>query len=477
MCRIPHTAIHVWVKRAFAKSLRRVTVKRKVSAVHDRESQAMKKSISRPAVTALAFVTAGVGVTTGCSNLNAVSQRANDVATSVAGVSRDDSTEKWVVGLGDSYMSGEAGQWATNSNAMTTNGGWQVGTVDEIYGSTAGSSNSIYRGCHRADSAPMNLGGDWKFKNLACSGATSATVASDKKNQYFKPGIDFEEVPVSDGQSGFGQAHQLQEFAKQHNVDVVTVSIGGNDAGFADVVTNCAKAFLLATPTSDYCRDEKAQQERVTPEAKEALTAKVARALTNVSTAMSNAGYSPDDYRIVYQLPPAPVPAGQDMRWGETYARALVGGCGFYNKDIAWLQKTYDPLLREAMTEGARRAASSGSQPDVRIVDNVDLFDGHRLCELNSTRADGIGNPPPLSTQAGTEWVRNISIADLKLRSDKDALTEPMHPMYWGQRALAACNRAAAQAPDGTAPRTYTCTLNSNKTTDDGEPSVTLTEH
>lgn len=430
----------------------------------------MNRSKSRVTLTAAAMLAVAATVLAGCST----TQSSTPSALANFPVQSDNEVgEKWVVGMGDSYMSGEAGQWATNTTARTSNGGWQVGSAAQVYGSTAAAGDSIYRGCHRAASAPMNFGGDWKYENIACSGATTETVASESQTEYFKPGIDFKEVQTSDGQTGYGQAKALEEFAKTHTVDVIVLSIGGNDAGFGDVINDCVKAFLLATPGSDYCKDKAQQKEQVTAAAKERLTAKVSGAIANISTAMTNAGYSASEYRIVYQLPPAPIAPSSELRWGQTYSRAAIGGCGIYNKDIDWLLNTYAPFIRSAMTEGAYRAAESGGQSDIRVVDNTELFDGHLLCQDGATRMDGEGNPPPESTQINTEWVRLISIGDAKWRSNKDALTEPVHPMYWGQRALAGCNRAAANSPNGEGPQMFTCTLGAGSN-GEGDPNVEL---
>lgn len=251
----------------------------------------MSSSRARIAVAASTALI-GVGAFTGCG--------AQTSTRSVASPDRDDS-ESWVVGIGDSYMSGEGGRWATNTSAMTSNQGYQIGTAKQVYGDTAADSTSIYRGCHRAASAPMAFSDPgWHSQNLACSGAQTFTVASAPETTYFKPGVDFEKVQTADGRIGTGQAAQLQEFATTHNVKAITLSIGGNNAGFADVTSSCVADYLIYT----YCSDQKAQQDRVTPAAKATLVDQLDKALENVHTAMSNAGYSTSDYRVVYQLPP-----------------------------------------------------------------------------------------------------------------------------------------------------------------------------
>lgn len=108
----------------------------------------------------------------------------------------------------------------------------------------------------------------------------------------------------------------------------------------------------------------------------------------------------------------------------------------------------------------AAASVSSGPDPmNIALVDNTSLFGTHMLCQQGATREKGAGNPPPPSTRNTTEWVRVISVLDAKFRSDKDAMSEPMHPMYWGQRALAGCNGAAAVASVGSGLTKFSCAL------------------
>ena len=111
-----------------------------------------------------------------------------------------------VVSLGDSYISGEAGRWAGNSNVSSSK-------VDAL-GSTAYYDNAAntaetISGCHRSKAAEVIIGGGVASKNLACSGAKTATATGGD----FKPGIDF-----YSGSAGQGQALALQNYAATANV-------------------------------------------------------------------------------------------------------------------------------------------------------------------------------------------------------------------------------------------------------------------
>lgn len=390
----------------------------------------------------------------------------------------------FVVGMGDSYMSGEAGQWATNTTTWTTNAGWDVGTPAAVYGKTQLSGPGPYTGCHRAASAPMNYPSSSQLQsiNLACSGAITNTVPqAGVTPTLFKPGIDFypSNGPVdrpnpSADSEGVGQAQLLYEAAKAHRVSIITLSIGGNDAGFADVIQSCLQNFVLFK----YCKDEKANTDRISPEALDALSAKAKGAVDNIETAMSAAGYRASDYKVVYQLPPAPLPQSKDIRYAERTNRQTTGGCGFYNADIDWLLDSYGSALRSAFTSGAQYASADGAL-NLVVVDNTELFAGHRLCEDKANRTgDGTGNPPPTKspdTFTTTEWVRGISITQA-VGPTTDQSTAAMHPMYWGQRALAACAaRASAAMPANPSFTKVTCGLDGPARLVDGVPAVKVT--
>ena len=140
----------------------------------------------------------------------------------------------WVASVGDSYISGEAGRWAGNSNNDSSG-------IDAL-GSTAyydNGSNSAeaISGCHRSKSAEVYIGGGVNGVNFACSGATTST--SDGSS--FKPGLDF----YSNGTKQ-GQALMLQSFAATHNVKMVNISIGGNNFNFASVVQSCVTDWLTS---------------------------------------------------------------------------------------------------------------------------------------------------------------------------------------------------------------------------------------
>jgi hypothetical protein len=195
----------------------------------------------------------------------------------------------WVVTIGDSYISGEAGRWAGSSNASSSRADALGPTA--YYDDSGGTGETINR-CHRSKSAEAYIGGG--VSDLACSGARTAT--SDGSN--FKPGLDF----FDDGAGKQGQAKMLQGFAATHNVKMVVVSIGGNDFNFADIVTTCVADFLYSPSwAKDYCNDDSSVTANFTSANVASVRARIAGAFRNVQTAMRNAGYSDTSWTLLMQ--------------------------------------------------------------------------------------------------------------------------------------------------------------------------------
>src|SRR5580692_13115524 len=117
----------------------------------------------------------------------------------------------WVVSLGDSYISGEAGRWAGNTNESSS----KIDALGETaYYDNAAHTAELIPGCHRSQSAEVYIGGGVDGENLACSGAKTSSFTEEG---LFKPGIDFYN---SEGHEG--QALMLQHYAADHNVKLVT---------------------------------------------------------------------------------------------------------------------------------------------------------------------------------------------------------------------------------------------------------------
>jgi len=365
----------------------------------------------------------------------------------------------YVVTLGDSYISGEAGRWAGSSNASSARADALGPTA--YYDNAAGTGESINR-CHRSRSAEAFIGGGVQGLNLACSGATTATSNGDN----FKPGIDFADL----GGGKVGQAKALQQFAGSHNVRTVVVSIGGNDFNFASVVATCVADFLYSPGWwKDYCNDDSSVTSNFTPANVSAVRAKIAGAFQNVRTAMRNAGYADSSWTLLAQTYPSPIPKASGFRYSQSgYTRQSTGGCGFWNADADWANDVALPTINNAV----RGAATQSGLSNIKILDLSSAFNGRRLCEngVGLYEEQGIASWTSPGAVDKTEWVNQIRTVSTCCSNSPYYIQESLHPNYWAQLATRSCVR---QAYNGGAVRGGTCRI-SGTGLSGGEPRMVL---
>ena len=360
----------------------------------------------------------------------------------------------WVVSLGDSYISGEGGRWAGNSNSSSSS--VDAGGAAAYY-DNGGVAETINR-CHRSTAAEVHVGGGVNSLNLACSGARTATFTDSDGN--FKPGIDFY---ASGGNKG--QALMLQEFAATHNVGMIQLSIGGNNFNFASIVQTCITNFLLSPSWwPNYCYDDSSVSSNFTTANVTNQTNAIVGAINNVKTAMANAGYAPGSYKIVTQTYPSPIPNGSGFRYSQSgYTRQSTGGCGFWNKDADWANATALVKINGAVKSAA---AATGTL----VMDVAAAFNGRRLCEggVNLMENSGKANWTVAGASDATEWIAQVRT--ISTIFGPYYVQESLHPNWWGEKALRNCVR---QAWNGGVPRGGVCTrgtgLNAN-----GEPNMVL---
>ena len=366
----------------------------------------------------------------------------------------------WVVTVGDSYISGEAGRWAGNTNM-----GEQY--IDAL-GPTAYYDNStntaeLIPRCHRSHSAEAYVGNGINGLDLACSGAQTSTFWDSNNN--FKPGLDF----YDDGAGDQGQALMLQNFAATHNVKLVAISIGGNNYNFASIVEDCVADFL-SSPSwwPNYCNDDSSVTSNFTTSNINAQTAAIKGAILNIATAMSHAGYSTAQYSILVQDYPSPLPNGSGFRYSQSgYTRQSTGGCGFWNNDANWANSTALPDINNSVWNAATQ---TGIGNLVRL-ELTSTFNARRLCEntVGLLEEEGLSSWTNAGAVDKTEWINQIRTTST-IGSDY-YIQESLHPNYWGQLALRNCLR---QAYNGGTPRGGTCTRTSTGLTSLGEPVMTL---
>jgi hypothetical protein len=364
----------------------------------------------------------------------------------------------WVVSLGDSAISGEAGRWAGNTNNSSNN--IDAGGADAYWDNAANTGEQI-PGCHRSESAAIHIG-TVSSLNLACSGAK--TYTSGGGGSDFKPGIDF--ANTADGK---GQALALQEFASTHNVNMVTVMIGANDYGFADILQTCFLNWYLSPSWwPNYCYDDSGVSSRFTASNITAKTNAIRGAFLNVRQAMTNAGYSASQYTIVADTYWSPIPSGAGNRYSQSgYTRQTVGGCGMWNKDADYANNTIVP----AFNTSVKNAASSSGISNIKVLDFQTSLNGRRLCEntVGLQEEKGVANWTVAGAVDKTEWVNQLRTTSTIFGPYQ--IQESVHANYWGQLAMRACMRLAY---NGGAPRSGSCVRASNGLNAYGEPNMTL---
>jgi hypothetical protein len=365
----------------------------------------------------------------------------------------------WVVSVGDSYISGEAGRWAGNDDNSES-------AMDAL-GSTAYYDNPSHTAesipdCHRSQSAEIYLGNGVDGENLACSGAETSTYTDSSGN--FKPGLDF----YSSG-ANQGQALMLQNFAATHDVTMVAVSIGGNDFDFSGIVTTCVEDFLTSPSWwPSYCSQSSSVTNNFTASNVASVTAKIAQALQNVHQAMANDGYADSSYKIVLQNYPSPIPTSSGFRYSQSgFTRQSTGGCGFWNTDANWADNTALPAISSAVFNAGTQSGL-GNIVDMNIAS---AFNGRRLCEntVGLIEDEGLSSWQSPGAVDKTEWVNQIRTVTT-VGSDY-YVQESLHPNYWGQLALRNC---LTQAYNGGAPKGGTCTIAGTGLNGSGEPEMSL---
>ncbi|MFD6179643.1 GDSL-type esterase/lipase family protein [Streptomyces goshikiensis] len=321
-----------------------------------------------------------------------------------------------VVSMGDSYISGEGGRWKGNSltnsgNRTGTDRAWVSGSSYDpakVYGTTAG-------GCHRSDSAEVKSAGAIAdvAVNLACSGAVSQNVFRASNG-----GVSYKgEAP---------QADQLAAVAASNNVKVIALSIGGNDLGFADIITDCALDFVL---WNSYCYDD---QQAGVDQKIDGVMAGVGKSVDEIRAVMRGAGYTDSSYRIVLQSYPSPIPRGAENRYTQSdWSRLNTGGCPFWNRDSDWARDSLVPQI-------ANRIKGVAAAKGVQFLDLRDMLQGREVCAKASKL---VSTSSPASAKT-SEWARWIDSSETQ-----GPVQESMHPNYFGQLAAGRCLALAVAQP------------------------------
>ena len=364
-----------------------------------------------------------------------------------------------VVSLGDSYISGEAGRWAGNTNESSS---WIDALGKTAYYDNSGHTAELIPGCHRSQSAEVYIGGGVNGENLACSGAKTSSFTNSEGE--FKPGLDF----YSSG-GHEGQALMLQHFATTHDVKLVAISIGGNNYNFASIVQTCIEDFLLSPEWwPDYCSEESSVLENFSSGNVTTQTNAIKGAIENVAKAMTNAGYKTSQYTILVQDYPSPIPNGSGFRYSQSgYTRQEVGGCGFWNADANWANEHALPTIDESVF----RAGEKSGLTNIKYMQLSSAFNGRRLCEKGAglLEEEGLTSWKQAGAVDKTEWINQVRT--VSTLGEPYELQEDLHPNYWAQLALRNC---LTQAYNSGTPKGGACTISATGLNSAGEPNMSL---
>jgi lysophospholipase L1-like esterase len=328
-----------------------------------------------------------------------------------------------VVTMGDSYISGEAGRWAGNSvDATPGNDGTDracvpSGPACQVDKSRVYVGGSDADGCHRSDvaevlSAHLPVG---ERVNIACSGAVTNNLLTAGEG--------------GTGQNGeAAQGDQLAAVARSRDVKAIVVSIGGNDLGFAGIVSRCLQAYVARTGP---CAPS--EQPRLAV-AIPGVTAKVESVVDSIRGVMAAAGYRASDYRLVLQSYPSVAARAGENRYGENDPARTTDGCASYDRDLDWARD-------EASVEIDAMVAAVAAARGTELLDLHDLFQGHEVCSKSDSEATALSRPAP----AASEWGRFVG-GSTEQQGD---LQEAFHPNAFGQQAMGACLTAVYAAAAG----------------------------
>ncbi len=296
-----------------------------------------------------------------------------------------------VVAMGDSFSSGEG------SSALDGSDFYRDSDKD-------GDDPMMRNACHRSTKAwPLKLqlpnrsasnksrldswDSSMDFQFLACSGAQTENVLPST-------------VMNADGQAGQGQYGELSQIDRNfldENTTLVTISIGGNDARFADIYQHCL-AVAVESPLG-WCKDTTLAGDPANLE-----TASKPRVQTNVKNSVTT----------VLQQIKAKAPNAKILLMGYPVLFESGSTCVYIpDQNRAWLNQVSSDLGTALQT--AATNTSTSARP-VKYVDPQSVFAGKNLCTSNAainklvtTKTRGDSSLTPLIPAPGPDYGLYIS--------------------------------------------------------------------
>lgn len=244
------------------------------------------------------------------------------------------------LGLGDSFASGEgAYSYREGTDTKTNKCHQSLKSYPYLLSNT---SKSVSIACSGADLRHV-LGGDEKLDNDQLKGKEPTDDDIAKAIVDRIPGVTLQRV-----------------VAREHNPQSITISIGGNDVGFDNIVKKCVAPFNNVTSFGQNCYE--------TYEDRKELVGDINKQFKNlVSTYKEFKGAGE---RRVYVI-------------GYPQVVSATGECAI-NVRMSQKDREFAGLLIDYLNSVIERAAKKAG---VVYVDNTKTFDGHKLCEDNKKLA------------------------------------------------------------------------------------------
>lgn len=260
------------------------------------------------------------------------------------------------VALGDSYSSGEGG--AEFVPGTDRDGIWRE-RIDDFVPFWDSHVADRYNLCHRSTKAyARRIGDEYDFDGglefRACSGATIADLSSDEGR---KRPQDAKLYPWNTKERvDFGEEPQLEQL--DEDTSLVTLTIGGNDVGFARVIRSCILRGV-AKWTESCERHDGARARRDIRDQKDSLI----RLYNDIQSRAPKARIVVVGYPRIF--PENPLPSSAPFRDLVTLNRLIDPA------DQVWMNHMAR-LLDDTLEEAAREAG-------VEYVDVYDALDRHEI--------------------------------------------------------------------------------------------------
>lgn len=188
-----------------------------------------------------------------------------------------------------------------------------------------------------------------KSANLPVAERIDLSCSGGKTNNIFRASHG------GTGQNGEpAQADKLLPVARAKDVKLVMLSIGGNDLGFAGIIQACLEDYEAKTGPC-----QPSQQKKI-DSLKSKTTANVGKAIDEIRSVMSEAGYATNDYRLIVQTYPSVVPRAAENRYPESGPERTANGCPLYDHDSNWAR---DRPRRRSARWSRPEPTRGGSRP------------------------------------------------------------------------------------------------------------------